>query len=65
VAQYDNLDRDMAMAYGDEFQLHEVSPFAWADFAHRTRIPRPLPGREMTRMGKAAPDAAPAKEDRS
>jgi serine/threonine-protein kinase HipA len=60
VAQYDNLDHDMAMAYGDEFQLHEVSPFAWADFAHRTSIPRPLLGREMTRMGKTALAAAPA-----
>jgi serine/threonine-protein kinase HipA len=60
VVQYENLDHDMAMAYGDEFRLHEVSPFAWADFAHRTGTPRPLLGREMTRMGKIALEAAPA-----
>ncbi len=60
VVQYHSLDHDMAMAYGDEFRLHEVSPFAWADFAHRTGTPRPLLAREMTRMGKAALEAAPA-----
>lgn len=60
VVQYDSLDHDMAMAYGDEFRLHEVSPFAWADFARRTGTPRQLLAREMTRMGKAALEAAPA-----
>lgn len=60
VVQYRNLDDDMAMAYGDEFRLHDVSPFAWADFANRTGTPRPLLGREMTRMGKIALQAAPA-----
>ncbi|MCC5870497.1 MAG: HipA domain-containing protein, partial [Gammaproteobacteria bacterium] len=60
VVQYDNLDHEMAMAYGDEFRLHEVSPFAWADFAHRTGTSRPLLAREMIRMGKAALEAAPA-----
>jgi serine/threonine-protein kinase HipA len=60
VAQYDNLDHDMAMAYGDEFELREMSPFAWADFAHQTGTPRPLLAREMTRMGKLALKAAPA-----
>ncbi len=52
--QYHNLGHEMAMAYGDEFRLYEVSPFAWADFARRTGTPRPLLAREMTRMGKAA-----------
>jgi serine/threonine-protein kinase HipA len=60
VVQYDHLDHDMSMAYGEEFRLHEVSPFAWADFAHRTGTPRPLLAREMSRMGKAALEAAPA-----
>src|SRR5690606_32591983 len=59
VVQYGNLDHDMAMAYGDEFRLHEVGPFAWADFAARTGTPRPLLEREMTRMGTAALEAAP------
>ncbi len=60
VVQYENLHHDMAMGYGDEFRLNEVSPFAWADFANRTGTPRPLLEREMTRMGKAALEAAPA-----
>lgn len=60
VVQYEDLDHDMAMAYGDEFRLHEVSPFDWADFAQRTGTPRPLLAREMTRMGKAALEEAPA-----
>ena len=33
VVQYDGLDHEFAMAYGDEFRLDDVSPFAWADFA--------------------------------
>lgn len=60
VVQYDHLDHDIAMAYGDAFRLNEVSPFAWADFAHRTGTPRQLLAREMTRMGKVALGAAPA-----
>jgi serine/threonine-protein kinase HipA len=58
VAQYDGLDHELAMAYGDEFQLGAVRPYDWAEFAHRTAIPRPLLAREMRRMGTAAPDAA-------
>lgn len=60
VVQYDSLDHDMAMAYGNEFRPDEVSPFAWADFAHRTGTQRQLLAREMVRMGKAALEAAPA-----
>lgn len=60
VVQYDRLDHDMAMAYGDEFRLDAVGPFEWADFAHRTATPRALLAREMQRMGKAALTAAPA-----
>lgn len=60
VVQYENLDQDMAMAYGDEFRLREVSPFSWADFANRTGTPRPLLEREMKRMGSIALAAAPA-----
>jgi serine/threonine-protein kinase HipA len=60
VVQYGGLDHELAMAYGDEFQLGEVSAFAWADFALRTGTPRPLLAREMRRMGSAAADAAAA-----
>lgn len=58
VAQYNGLDHELAMAYGDEFQLEAVRPYDWAEFAHRTAIPRPLLAREMRRMGAIAADAA-------
>jgi serine/threonine-protein kinase HipA len=60
VVQYSGVDHELAMAYGDEFRLEDVSAFAWADFAQRTDIPRTLLAREMRRMGKAALTAAPA-----
>ena len=60
VVQYDGIDHELAMAYGDEFLLREIAPFQWADFAHRTGITRSLLAREMRRMGKAALAAAPA-----
>ncbi|MGH8209304.1 MAG: HipA domain-containing protein [Steroidobacteraceae bacterium] len=58
VVQYEGLDHELAMAYGDEFQLHEVHPYDWASFAAHTGIPRRLLYREMQRLGRAAPEAA-------
>jgi serine/threonine-protein kinase HipA len=58
VAQYESIDHELAMAYGDEFLLPEITPFQWADFAHRTGTPRSLLAREMRRMGKSALDAS-------
>jgi serine/threonine-protein kinase HipA len=60
VVPYEGLDHELAMAYGDEFQLPDVSPFAWADFAHRTATPRRLLAREMRRMGSAVGGLAAA-----
>jgi len=60
VVQYDGLDHELAMAYGDEFLLPGVNPFEWAAFAHKTATPRALLAREMRRMGNAALAAAPA-----
>jgi serine/threonine-protein kinase HipA len=54
VAQYESIGYEFAMAYGDEFRLPEITPFQWADFAHRTGTPRSLLAREMRRMGKSA-----------
>lgn len=54
VVQYEGLDHELAMAYGDEFLLPEITPFQWADFAHHTGTPRALLAREMRRMGKSA-----------
>jgi serine/threonine-protein kinase HipA len=60
VVQYSGVEHELAMAYGDEFRLEDVSGLAWANFAQRTGIPRTLLAREMRRMGKAALTATPA-----
>jgi serine/threonine-protein kinase HipA len=60
VVQYDGLEPELAMAYGDEFLLPEVSAFAWADFARRTGTPRSLLAREMRRLGAEASAVAEA-----
>jgi serine/threonine-protein kinase HipA len=60
VVQYEKLKHELAMAYGDEFLLPEVSAFAWADFARRTGTPRSLLAREMRRLGAEASAAAEA-----
>ena len=59
TVQYEGLDHELAMAYGDEFKLDDVSPFAWADFAKRTGLERSFLAREMARMARAAQAAAP------
>ncbi|HEU4653188.1 MAG TPA: HipA domain-containing protein [Steroidobacteraceae bacterium] len=59
VVQFDGLDHELAMAYGDEFLLGEISAFQWADFAQSTGTPRALLAREMRRISKAAIAAAP------
>jgi len=60
VVQYEGLDHELAMAYGDEFQLENIRPFDWATFGAHTSTPRTLLAREMRRMGTAAPAAAAA-----
>lgn len=60
AVQYQDLDHELAMAYGDEFLLPEIAPFQWADFANLTGTPRSLLAREMRRMAKAALTSAPA-----
>ena len=59
VVQYEGLDHEFAMAYGDEFRLDDVSPFAWAYFAKRAGLQRSFLAREMTRMAHAALEQAP------
>lgn len=53
TVQYRELDAEFAMAFGDEFNLAAVGPLDWADFAHRTKLPRAALVREMRRIGKA------------
>lgn len=65
VVQYEGLDHELAMAYGDEFRLEQIRPYDWAEFAARTNIPRRLLAREMIRMGKAASGAAQRQAEES
>lgn len=58
VVQYDGLDHELAMAYGDVFELENVRPYAWAVFGERAGIPRRLLSREMQKMGRMAIEAA-------
>jgi serine/threonine-protein kinase HipA len=58
VVQYEGLGHELAMAYGDEFQLDNIRPFDWALFAAQTNTSRTLLAREMRRMGGAASAAA-------
>jgi serine/threonine-protein kinase HipA len=65
VVQYDDIDPELAMAYGDAFKVEDVTPFAWADFAGRTDLQRAFLAREMTRMGRAAQRTAADEEKAS
>jgi serine/threonine-protein kinase HipA len=65
IVQYDELDHELAMAYGDEFRADQIRPYDWALFAERTGTARSLLAREMRRMGTAAAAAAPLQLDDS
>jgi serine/threonine-protein kinase HipA len=58
VVQYEQVDHELAMAYGDEFVLDNIRPYDWAEFARSTETPRGVLVREMKRMGAAAPELA-------
>lgn len=58
VVQFPGVEHELAMAYGDEFELGAVTPYDMADFAKRTGTPRSLLAREMRNMAKAAQAAA-------
>ncbi len=59
TVQYPHLDAELAMAFGDEFELDAVGPYAWADFANRVNVPRAALVREMRRMARAVKNHAP------
>lgn len=50
VAQYPQFSHELAMAFGDEFNLDQVKAFALADFAQRCGIDRHLLLRETKRL---------------
>lgn len=53
VVQFPAVDHELAMAFGDEFDLGAITPYDMADFAKRTGTPRSLLSREMRNMAKA------------
>jgi serine/threonine-protein kinase HipA len=55
----DSVEQEMAMAYGDVFLAKELTPYAMADFAHRTGTQPRVLAREMTRMAQQAKALAP------
>jgi serine/threonine-protein kinase HipA len=60
VVQYAAFHHDLAMAFGDEFELEAVRSFALADFCMRTGIDRRYFARELTRLCEFALQEAPA-----
>lgn len=55
----DQIENTMSMAYGDVFQLDDMTPYALADFAFRTGTPPRQLAREITRMARAIRELAP------
>ncbi len=39
-----------AMAYGDAFSEHELSPYEWGHFAHHCKLPFGLVANELSRI---------------
>ena len=53
VCIYSDIEHELAMAIGDEFNINKVRAFDWANFAERCNIERRLLLRETNRMIKA------------
>lgn len=60
VAQYPEVEQELAMAFGDEFRLEAVTPFDLASFAKHCGLGRDFLGREMLRLARAAEHEASA-----
>ena len=58
VVQYEGIDHEMAMAYGDEFVIANIRPYDWALLAQAVSAPRGLLVREMRRMARLAEEQA-------
>ncbi len=52
VCIYPDIEHELAMAIGDEFDINKIRAFDWADLAERCGIERRLLVREMNRMIK-------------
>jgi len=53
VCIYPDIEHELAMAIGDEFDITKIRAFDWADFAQRCGVERRLLAREMNRIVKA------------
>lgn len=62
VAVYDagHIDQELAMAFGDVFELHAVKAFALADFCERLGFPRRSFARELKQLCEWAREEAQA-----
>jgi serine/threonine-protein kinase HipA len=61
VCAYDgnSISHELAMAYGDDFRIEEISPFSLADFAYRTKTPVSQLVREIRSLASSAMNLAP------
>lgn len=67
VCIYDgnSISHELAMAYGDDFKIEQITPFSLADFAYRTKTPPAQLVREIRSLASSALNLAPqlAKSD--
>lgn len=61
VCVYDGnaITHELAMAYGDDFRIEEITPYSLADFAYRTRTPPLQLVREIRSLASLAMGLAP------
>ena len=59
VVQYEKFHHDLAMAFGDEFELKAVRSFALADYCVRAGVDRKYFARELKRVCELALQEAP------
>jgi serine/threonine-protein kinase HipA len=63
VVQYPGVSHELAMAFGEVFDIRDIKAFALADFATRVGIDRRLMQREAQRMANATRQHAAALAD--
>lgn len=60
VCIYPDIEHELAMAIGDEFDITKIRAYDWADFAERCNVERRLLVREINRMIKVLRVQLPA-----
>lgn len=60
VCTYPRVDHELAMAIGDEFDIHQVRAYDWAGLSAACGLERRLVAREMLRMTKALRKSLPS-----